>query len=248
MTRPPSGGGQRRESPRRARGSLSETEILDAAQLLVERDGLESLSMPLLARQLGAGVTSIYWYFRSKADLLEALVDRLAGDFFDRLPEVGAGPWVAEVERYYTCYRQELRRAPAYLELLAYDPGMVTARWEAAGVRRGRLALELEAFTGGGAASQRAEGLRAACLNYTLGFVIVEHGLRREAAEVDPALREETPVSFAQLDPDDYPVLHSLPKPEAIVSLDDEQFGLGLRLLLRGAVATVVESMGGQAD
>ena len=62
--------------PRRARGSLSREEILAAAYELVEHDGLDALSMPALGRAVGAGVTSIYWYFRNKDDLLVAWPNR----------------------------------------------------------------------------------------------------------------------------------------------------------------------------
>ena len=55
---------------RRQRGSLSEEEILDGAHALIARGGLDALSMPALARELAAGVTSIYWYFRNKEELL----------------------------------------------------------------------------------------------------------------------------------------------------------------------------------
>src|ERR1700734_3509682 len=77
--------GSRGRSTRRPRGSLSREEILDGARELVEAHGLQQLSMPALAKQLKSGVTSIYWYFRSKDDLLEALTDRVTRDMYLKL-------------------------------------------------------------------------------------------------------------------------------------------------------------------
>src|SRR5688500_15655618 len=114
--------------PRRARGSLSQDEILDAAYELVEHEGLRALSMPILARHLKAGVTSIYWYFRSKDELVMAIAERVAEDMYGRLPPVGDGPWDEELVRYFTAFREELRRAPIYLELFAARPRFVFSR------------------------------------------------------------------------------------------------------------------------
>ena len=36
---------------------------------------IDNLSMPVLAKHLDVGVTSIYWYFRRKDDLLDAMTD-----------------------------------------------------------------------------------------------------------------------------------------------------------------------------
>src|SRR5271168_1493138 len=97
-------GGSRGRATRRARGSLSREEILDAAQELVEAQGLQQLSMPALAKQLKSGVTSIYWYFRSKDDLLEALTDRVTRDMYLKLPPIGDGAWDDELVDYFTAF------------------------------------------------------------------------------------------------------------------------------------------------
>jgi AcrR family transcriptional regulator len=53
---------QRRQ--RRERGSISVDEILNGAFEVAAEVSIDNLSMPLLARHLAVGVTSIYWYFR----------------------------------------------------------------------------------------------------------------------------------------------------------------------------------------
>ncbi|MBD1320751.1 TetR/AcrR family transcriptional regulator [Gordonia hankookensis] len=61
---------------RRERGSIDPEEIIKGAFELAEEIGVDNLSMPLLGKHLGVGVTSIYWYFRKKDDLLNAMTDR----------------------------------------------------------------------------------------------------------------------------------------------------------------------------
>ena len=61
---------------RRERGSINPNDIIEGAFQLAEEIGIDNLSMPLLGKHLGVGVTSIYWYFRKKDDLLNAMTDR----------------------------------------------------------------------------------------------------------------------------------------------------------------------------
>src|SRR3569832_1880820 len=61
---------------RRERGSINPDDIIKGAFALAEQVGIDNLSMPLLGKRLGVGVTSIYWYFRKKDDLLNAMTDR----------------------------------------------------------------------------------------------------------------------------------------------------------------------------
>ncbi len=61
---------------RRERGSINPDDIISGAFELAEQVSIDNLSMPLLGKHLGVGVTSIYWYFRKKDDLLNAMTDR----------------------------------------------------------------------------------------------------------------------------------------------------------------------------
>ncbi|WP_036567269.1 TetR/AcrR family transcriptional regulator [Nocardia sp. BMG51109] len=80
---------------RRERGSLNPDDIIDGAFELAEQVSIDGLSMPLLGRHLDVGVTSIYWYFRKKDDLLNAMTDRALRLYVYALPApfVEAGNW-----------------------------------------------------------------------------------------------------------------------------------------------------------
>jgi len=65
-----------RQSVRRARGSLTEEAIVETAFAIAAGSSAEEVSIPLVARSLGVGVTSIYWHVRNKSELLDAMTDR----------------------------------------------------------------------------------------------------------------------------------------------------------------------------
>lgn len=82
------------QAPKRAaRGSISAEQIIAGATDLAGMIGLDALSMPKLAEHLGIGVTSIYWYFRTKNELIEALTVIAAQKFHAVMQPQHEGPW-----------------------------------------------------------------------------------------------------------------------------------------------------------
>jgi AcrR family transcriptional regulator len=217
----------KKQAPR-ARGSLSQDEILDAAQLLVERHGLAQLSMPTLATHLKSGVTSIYWYFRSKDELIEALTDRVTREMYRSLPPVGDGPWDEELIAYFVVFRDLLEETPLYREVLAYRARLVFLRTAMGRSMLARLEDGIGLLTRAGLSSEQAAALINACSTYTRGFVILEHGMQEEDVDVVDT------VPLHNIDPARYPTLSQLSDFEQIMWLDDEQFRFGLRLLIDG--------------
>ncbi len=84
----------RRKAPA-ARQPLSAEAVIETALRLVDKDGLDALSMRRVAQELGTGAASLYAYFANKDELLEQLLDRVIGDI--PLPVVPAGGEWAEV-------------------------------------------------------------------------------------------------------------------------------------------------------
>ncbi|GAA0723018.1 TetR/AcrR family transcriptional regulator C-terminal domain-containing protein [Dactylosporangium roseum] len=79
-----------------ARQPLSAEAVLDTALRIVDRDGLDGISMRRVAQELGTGAASLYAYFANKDELLEQLLDRVIGDI--PLPSAEAADWAAEVK------------------------------------------------------------------------------------------------------------------------------------------------------
>src|SRR5690242_1367618 len=71
---------------RRARHSLSREMILEAAETIAVRDGLDGLTFQALGKELEAHPTSIYRHFRDKDELVLELIDSLrAGSYGGQL-------------------------------------------------------------------------------------------------------------------------------------------------------------------
>lgn len=60
--------------PRRARGSLSRDEIIEAATAIVNEHGVEAMSMRRVAERLGCSVASPYAHFENQEEIMRILV------------------------------------------------------------------------------------------------------------------------------------------------------------------------------
>jgi AcrR family transcriptional regulator len=229
---------------RRARGSLSQDEILEAAALLIEKGGLAQLSMGALARHMDSGVTSIYWYFRSKDELLQALTDRVSHELYQELPPIGAGPWHEELYEYFAAFREVLERSPVYREVFAYR---VQFLFERAAMRPSvirRLEAGLAFLTQAGLTLEEATDAFTACSNYTRGFVILEHGLdadRKTNGQGSGNRYGEDRRKPTEVDPGAHPLVSEVGL-DRFADLDNRQFETGLRLLIEGIRQSVVPS------
>ena len=79
--------------PRRARGSLTELEILDAAERVAQH-GFDAMTMRSVAAEIGASPMSLYSYFVTKDDLTQAMLDRVLQRV--QLPEP-TDDWLADL-------------------------------------------------------------------------------------------------------------------------------------------------------
>src|ERR671938_680342 len=98
---------------------LSREAILDAALVLIEREGLDALSMRRLAAELDVGTMTLYGYFADKRELLDALVDSVAAAA--PLPPLRGG-WRGRVEGVMTALYEALSAHPSLARLRATQP------------------------------------------------------------------------------------------------------------------------------
>lgn len=88
-------GTRRPKAERSQRAPLSRERVVAAALALVDRDGLDALSMRRLAAELGVEAMSLYHHVRDKADLHDGLVGAVLDQV--RLPVSGSGRDRAEL-------------------------------------------------------------------------------------------------------------------------------------------------------
>lgn len=103
---------------RRERGSINPDDIIAGAFELAEQVGIDNLSMPLLGKHLGVGVTSIYWYFRRKDDLLNAMTDRALGQYAFATPYVESRDWRETLRNHAHTMRKTFLGNPILCDLI----------------------------------------------------------------------------------------------------------------------------------
>jgi AcrR family transcriptional regulator len=103
---------------RRERGSINPDDIISGAFDLAEQVSIDNLSMPLLGKHLGVGVTSIYWYFRKKDDLLNAMTDRALGKYVFATPYVEATDWRETLANHARSMRKTFMGNPILCDLI----------------------------------------------------------------------------------------------------------------------------------
>jgi AcrR family transcriptional regulator len=112
---------------RRERGSINPDDIIKGAFELAEHVGTDNLSMPLLGKHLGVGVTSIYWYFRKKDELLDAMTERALKQYVFATPYVEAKHWQETLRNHARTMRKTFLGNPILCDLIlirsALSPG-----------------------------------------------------------------------------------------------------------------------------
>lgn len=106
--------------PARARGASTRERVLDAALASFGTKGYEATSLDHLAVELGVRKQTILYYFPTKAELLDAVVDRAADDLADALEAAvaGAGDGFTRVEAIVRSVFRLAMRRPELLGVL----------------------------------------------------------------------------------------------------------------------------------
>ena len=97
------------------RSPLTTERVLRAAVALADREGVGSLSMRRLARELGVEAMSLYHHVAGKPALLDGMVDLVFGEI--ELP-VADGDWKAAMRRRAVSAREVLARHPWAIALM----------------------------------------------------------------------------------------------------------------------------------
>ena len=106
------------QPPRRDRG-LSREEIVEAAIAVANAEGPDAISMRRIAREVGAGAMSLYWYVASKEELLDLMLDAIEAEI--EVPEP-TGDWRADLGAFAHRTRAALRRHRWAVEFIGTRP------------------------------------------------------------------------------------------------------------------------------
>jgi AcrR family transcriptional regulator len=209
---------------RRARGSISAAEILEGAYELASEESLEALSMPRLAQRLDVGVTSIYWYFRSKDELLDTLAERAMAEFDRRIDIPEDLPWDEYLRSYFRSQRRMFRQHELLCDLIVLRSAGTP---EAHRLSAERIDRVLQVLVAAGFPPDAAMNAYAALSVFTRGSA----ALARIAD--DGAAPPELPAGPFEEAPR-LRVLDRLQRPDLLAMTGDEEFEFGLENTLRG--------------
>ncbi|HEX8102959.1 MAG TPA: TetR/AcrR family transcriptional regulator C-terminal domain-containing protein [Solirubrobacteraceae bacterium] len=201
-------------------GNRSHTrdEVAAAALELVDDVGLDGLSMRRLAQRLGIGTMTLYGHFRSKEELLHALVETAAGT---TPPPDAGGDWQDRLRTIAWRWRRGLERHPAIVEVRLRKPILTPNALK--GTEAGLQALLDAGFD----PAQAARGFRTLFL-YVFGYVTFSD------PDPGPPTRAAIDAAVAPLDPAEFPVVAASAPHLAATMGGDEQFADGLELILTG--------------
>jgi AcrR family transcriptional regulator len=217
---------------RRPRGSLSADEIVAGAmELMAQENGLGGMSMPRLAEHLGVGVTSIYWYFRSKDDLVAALTERAAAEMFDALPANDHLPWDERLAEYFRAFRRLFAENPVLADLVVMRAPLQARSPEASVRFLSLLEREIGALVAAGFSDEDAISAYTTLSVYTRGCVLSQriYGLAEQQVTAG-----ESPLPRVDSFPDRLPLMTRLGAHYTPSMATDERFEAGMALVIDG--------------
>ncbi|MET1018481.1 MAG: TetR family transcriptional regulator [Microterricola sp.] len=110
----------RQELSEKNRQQLTRRELTTAAIALIEREGLDALSMRRLATELDCAPMSLYTHVRNRDDLIDAIVEELIEQLAQ--PSGADETWQQLARQSLGAYRDLAVRWPNSFELLALAP------------------------------------------------------------------------------------------------------------------------------
>jgi AcrR family transcriptional regulator len=199
---------------------LSRERIVCAAAELIEREGVDAVSMRRLAAELGSGVMSLYNHVPSKAALLDGVAEWVMSGI-DFSSEPGAS-WEDQVRAQARAFRQIARAHPRCTMVVVSRPATSAAAM---------LPIEHALATLRGAGFGGEEAVRAvrAFVAYIVGSLLREVGVSPSLA---PPQDDPPAERRLWLDPAEFPQATSLAA-ELLRKDHDADFEFGLDLLVR---------------
>lgn len=199
--------------------------IVEAGLVLLQQVGLEQLTLRRLAADLGIQAPTLYWHFKSKQDLIDAMATRILGAGVpELLPKRRTTEWMVWMNAYGHGLRALLLRYRDGARVVEGSRLLDTVYLEAT-ERIARVLVD------SGFSLREAAVLFSTVYTFTVSFVTEEQavypqpGMRSEA--YDLTRRKEW------LDPKRFPLMRQA----GAILLDrfDSRYNESLRLILRGA-------------
>jgi AcrR family transcriptional regulator len=109
-------------------------QVIQAAQRLFQQHGMHKVTMDDVARAVGKGRSSLYYYYKSKEEILDAVFDVEIGEILAGITEAVARESTAErkIHAFCTAKLQALKRRRALYNTVDMDDNEIVYRAKAA--------------------------------------------------------------------------------------------------------------------
>lgn len=204
---------------------LSRELIADAALELIDREGVDALTMRRLATELGIGTMTIYGYFQDKEELLDQVIERTARRYE---LTAGEGDWRTRLRRLIETMYRSLLEHPSTVQVRSrrpiLNPGAIRA------CEAGMTILEE-------AGLERRDAAAAFRLLFTFIFGYAAFSSYEPSAELKREWRDE----MSALPAEEYPIVSGSAAELSNWMAGRVPFEAGLELILDGIEARVAE-------
>jgi AcrR family transcriptional regulator len=203
------------------RAGLSRELVLDAAVALVDRDGLDGLSMRKLGAALGVEAMTLYHYLPNKASLLDGLVEWVV-EHSATVPAADGARWDQMLRRFAETFRDTLLAHPGVLSLFFTHPAVTPKTLEA-------VERALRVLTDAGFALGQAIDVINVLNIFVVGHAMAEVG----TVDINRRGQPGSAVALATSDLSNLPMVVEAAR-QAVSADDYARFQFGLDALLTG--------------
>jgi AcrR family transcriptional regulator len=219
------------DQPRRRAGRparLSRDAVVAAALTIVDREGIEALTMRRVARELESSPMAIYRHVRDKDQLLVLMLDRLAATV--AVPPLDPAPRT-RLQQACRAMRDGLARYPWVLDVLAEGDLIAPAiLWLVEEIVAGFIACGLTE-------AEAVDGYRAVW-QFTVGELIIRRGLDRTAALGRPPFVLQV---LTNVDPEELPTLAAV-SDQWRPTRSKDSYDIGLAALVDGLTSAKAQT------
>jgi len=197
--------------------------IVNEALLLLDEVGIDKLSTRKLAERLGVQQPALYWHFRNKSELLDAINSEMLLRYHnDRLPKPGQD-WLSFTLANARSIRKTL--------LTVRDGARLTAGTRPSVAEFAEVESVLKLYVDTGFSAEEAFGIAICVTRYVVGYVLEEQGeIERKRLDQDAPFTDFA----AEIAP--FPLLaQALENFDSVGTVNTEaMFESGLNYLLAG--------------
>jgi AcrR family transcriptional regulator len=183
----------------REREPLTRRRILRAALDLMDREGVEAVSMRRLGRELGVEAMSLYHHVQDKGTLLVGVIETVFEEF--RMPQDTPGHWTERLRALGLEFRRLLLEHPGVMRLMAEDHGPPTSA-----AAYDPMEAALSTLRGAGLSPEATVHAYQALVGFVMGHVTLELGglftqgeEKAHWADLEGFLRSEAPGRFESM-------------------------------------------------